>query len=328
MAGRSNLPAADWLVPRTGAPKPDPSASPTAAAAAAAFDTARHQHPAHSHVIQAFDRARLAGLASGAGRKLAIGCLGPSGSGKTTTMATFASSIALNRPPVRGRPAAPVVIVPIDNGCTNRRLWASVLEAHGDSPGKGTEESFRARAYNTMRLAGTEMLVLDESQHLVRSHATRDVTDSIKRMLDDGVVTLGLVGTEQARPLLTSNIQLSNRMLAPADIRPLDHKSKADFADFVAFVGSIDASVVSLGLLHEQTGMTEDNVIICLFAVSKGVVGVVVNLIRQALMHAVERGATRIEVYDLCRVTTEWAVATGVCASNPFTSMPTRKEAA
>lgn len=328
MAGPVTPPAADWLVPRTGGRSPTSAATPAAVAAAATFDKARHKHRAHQHVINAFDRARLAGLASGSGRKMAIACLGPSGSGKTTTMATFAATTALNRPAVGGRPAAPVVIVPIDNGCTNRRLWGAVLEAHGDSPGNGTEETFRARAYNTMARAGTEMLVFDEVQHLVRSDKARDVTDSIKRMLDDGVVTLGLVGTEQARPLLKRNIQLANRMLAPADINALNHRVATDVADFSAFVSRIDASIVSLGLLPHASMLSDQHVTTCLFAVSKGVVGIVVNLIRQALMHAIARGATSIEPFDLSQVTTEWAVATGVCPSNPFTSMPTRKDAA
>ena len=233
-------------------------------------------------------------------------------------MRTFARQTAAGRPQVGRHPAQPVVTVQVDNGCTNRRLWALVLEAHEDPPGKGTEETFRARAYATMRRAGTEMLILDEVQHLLRSPKARDVTDTIKRILDDGVVTLGLVGTEQARPLLTRNIQLSNRMLAPADINPLDHRLERDRRDFAAFVRQLDASIVSMDLMKEAGELDEANIVRCLFVISGGVVGVVVNLLRQALMHAVARGAERIEPYDLSQVTDAWAVATGVCAVNPF----------
>jgi len=309
---------ADWLTPKTGSAHPEDSAVGAAVQAAALFDTHRAPHPAHARVIAAFDQARLGGLASGDGRKMAISCLGPSGSGKTTAVRMFAQRTAAGRPPVGRHPAEPVVTLQVDNGCTNRRLWALVLEAHQDPPGKGTEETFRSRAYVTMRRAGTEMLIFDEVQHLLRSPNARDVTDTIKRILDDGVVTLGLVGTEQARPLLTRNIQLANRMLAPADIKPLDHRLKCDMQDFTAFVRKLDDAIVSLGIVQKRGNLDEANIIRCLFVISAGVVGVVVNLLRQAIMHAVARGAERIEPYDLSEVTTAWAVATGVCAMNPF----------
>lgn len=311
----------DWLTPKTGSAHPEDARVVAAVAAATKFDTHLVPHPAHARTIAAFDRARLAGIAAGDGRRMAISCLGPSGSGKTTAMRTFQRQTAAGRPPVGRHPAEPVVIIQVDNGCTNRRLWALVLEAHQDPPGKGTEETFRARAYATMRRAGTEMVIFDEVQHLLRSPNARDVTDTIKRILDDGVVTLGLVGTEQARPLLTRNIQLANRMLAPADLKPLDHRLDIDRKDFQAFVGQLDDAIINMNLMVERAGLDDQNIVRCLFVISGGVVGVVVNLLRQVLMHAVARGANRIEPYDLSQITDSWAIATGVCHVNPFRQM-------
>lgn len=306
------------LVPRTGARDPDPGRLAAAVTAGETFGTARVPHPAHLRTIAAFDRTRLIGLATGSGRKPLIAALGKSGSGKTTTMATFAAQTAAGRPDIDGQPARPVVIIPLDNGCTNRRLWGLVLEGHDDPPGRGTEETFRARAYVTMRRAGTEMLVFDEVQHLVRSPNARDVTDTIKRILDDGVVTLGIVGTDEALPLIQKNIQLANRMLAPAHIVPLDFTKDADRLDFGTFLAKLDAFVVSNDILPERSGLEDDRVIRCLFVVCQGVVGVAVNLIRQAVVHAVERGAKRIETYDMSAVVDAWAIPTGVCEANPF----------
>ncbi|GAA0732147.1 TniB family NTP-binding protein [Sphingomonas japonica] len=306
------------LVPRTGEREPLSEHTDAAIESGSRFDEARIVHPAHERVIGAFDQARRMGVASGDKRKMLIASLGASGSGKTTSMETFAARTAAGRPPVGKHPAKPVVIVQVDNGCTNRRLWALVLEGHDDPPGRGTEETFRTRAYATMRRAGTEMVIFDEAQHLLRSPSARDVTDTIKRILDDGVVTLGLVGTEAALPLIQKNIQLANRMLAPAPIKALDAKNEADRTDFKAFLRKLDDFIVGRGIVPEQSFLDDPRILRCLFVISAGVVGVAVNLIRQATVHAVSRGATRIEPYDLSRVTDDWAVPTGVCEDNPF----------
>lgn len=306
------------LVPRTGERDPLPEHTDAAINAGTVFDEARIVHPAHERVIRAFDQARRMGVASGDKRKKLIASLGASGSGKTTSMETFAARTAAGRPPIGKHPAKPVVIVQVDNGCTNRRLWALVLEGHDDPPGRGTEETFRTRAYATMRRAGTEMVIFDEAQHLVRSPSARDVTDTIKRILDDGVVTLGLVGTEAALPLIQKNIQLANRMHAPAPIKALDARNAADRGDFRDFLGKLDDFIVGRAILPERSNLDDPRILRCLFVISAGVVGVAVNLIRQAVVHAVSRGATRIEPYDLSKVTDDWAVPTNVCEENPF----------
>lgn len=306
------------LVPRTGTRDADTNLIGPAIAAGQLFGTVRIPHPAQERFIKAFDRARLMGVASGSARKFAIACLAPSGSGKTTGIETFASRAALNRPIVQGLPGAPVVHVPVDNGCTNRRLWALVLEAHYDPPGRGTEETFRSRAYVTMRRAGTEMVVFDEVQHLLRSPSARDVTDTIKRILDDGVVSLGLVGTLDALPLIQKNVQLANRMIAPASLAPLDARSAADRADFASFLLKLDNFMVANGIFTTASGLHDARIVRCLFVISNGVIGIAVNLLRQAVINAVERGACRIEPFDLSKVTENWALPTNVCAANPF----------
>ena len=311
---------ATWLMPTTGSPVvgDDGATRHRVVTAMVVFDAINVPAASHQAAHSALEQLRLMGLATPGQRKYALRCLGPSGSGKTTLARAFAASTALGRAPVCGRPAQPVVIVQLDANCTNKRLWGLVLEAHDDPPGKGTEETYRTRAYATMQRAGTELVIFDEVQHLLRSEKVRDVTDTIKRILDDKIVPLALMGTFAAKALLTRNIQLANRMIAPCDISPLNFKVTEDRQQFGEFVSALDESIVTAQVFDEMSELGSDRVASCLLTISKGVVGVAVNLVRHAVMNAVGRGATRIEPFDLSKVTNEWAIPAGICGSNPF----------
>ena len=64
--------------------------------------------------------------------------------------------------------------------------------------------------------------------------------------------------------------------------------------------------------------LDDDRTLRCLFVISDGLIGRVVNLIRAALDIAVRRGAATIEICDLSMATRVWAMEQDICAFDPF----------
>lgn len=305
----------DELNPATG----DPANVPSAMAVGrirASYRAIYIRSPAHRRVHLAFDRLRALGAATPGMPQRAVRNSAHSGSGKTANAEAFVAHA--NKGAAKG--TIPVLYVELDKASTVKRLWASVNEKAGDEySDQGSEDMLRRRAFKLLREKRVELLIIDEAQHLsYRSSSRNDVTDSLKKALDDGVVPIALVGNEELAPLLSQNIQLSNRMDPPCDLVPLDVRVPHERNEFIGFVRRLDDAMLAKGIVSEKAGLDEVRTLGCLYAVSSGIIGRVVNLVEQALVHALERGATRVELFDLAVATDRWAIAQKVVDYNPF----------
>jgi hypothetical protein len=272
--------------------------------------------PSHRRVHLAFDRLRALGKATPGMPQRSVRNGADSASGKSANSVTYEKNANANAE----EGTIPVLYVELDKACTVKRLWASVNEAAGDEySDQGSEDMLRRRAFKLLREKQVELLIIDEAQHLsYRSSSRNDVTDSLKKALDDGVVPIAFVGNQDLIPLLSQNIQLSNRMDPPCDLSPLNVRVDRDRREFMGFVERLDDAMVAQGIVSEKANLTEVRTLGCLYAVSSGIIGRVVNLVEQALVNALERGATRIELFDLAVATDRWAVAQKVIDYNPF----------
>jgi hypothetical protein len=272
--------------------------------------------PAHRRVHLAFDRLRALGAATRGMPQRAVRNSAHSGSGKTANAETYEAHANAGAP----EGTIPVLYVELDKASTVKRLWASVNEKAGDEySDQGSEDMLRRRAFKLLREKRVELLIVDEAQHLsYRSSARNDVTDSLKKALDDGVVPIALVGNEELAPLLSQNVQLSNRMDPPCDLTPLNVREPHDRSEFMGFVRRLDEAMLAKGIVSEVARLDEVRMLGCLYAVSSGIIGRVFNLVEQALVHALERGATRVELHDLAVATDRWAIAQKVVDYNPF----------
>lgn len=318
---RSPVFTAEQLQPQTGLPTEEFSSERLALQATAMrrFDQIYIPNPSHKQVMIALEQARQLGRASPGQRKLGVRNLAPSGSGKTSAFLAYQRWHRRIHGVADG--THPIILIPLDRACTTRRLWTAVLDYFGDQfyTPRDTEDTLRKRSYACFERFGTELLGIDEVQHLAfRSTERNDVTDSIKRVLDDGVVSVALFGTDQARAMLMGNAQLANRMLPPCDIRPLSPASPQEVADFRGFTKRLDAAIVTNGLMSRAMGLDDPEVVACLFQISDGIIGRVVNLVRVALQIAFMRSAERVELCDLSAATDRWAVDQGLTPINPF----------
>jgi DNA transposition AAA+ family ATPase len=320
---RTSFTKEDFL-PKTGSPWPDDSSDMLAAEATvlACFDGIYIVNHRHLPVFVALEQLRQLGIAQPGQRKRALRVLAPSGAGKTTTVMAYAAKVEERLPEDERAWRRPVVILPIHPKIKVKGWWSALLQVLGEqiSRPRDTEETLRLRASEAIARSGVELLVIDEAQHLaVTTKMIGEVTDRMKRFLDDGVVPVVFVGTSDAKEMLQSNLQLVNRMLPPADIVSLRSENTKDRRELEHFLKRLDAEIVARKLMAEPAGLDETLVAACLMQIAGGNLGRIVNLLRLALGRAYRRQASRIEPVDLQAATALWAVGQGVITKNPFT---------
>lgn len=116
--------------------------------------------------------------------------IAPSGSGKSTSVRMYVESVVA-REALREEQRT-VVHVTLSSKASTKRLGSDILDEFGDPDFEvGTAEQLLRRAYNALEVAETDVLVLDELQHLINadtgSVTAWSVTETIKRMLITGV---------------------------------------------------------------------------------------------------------------------------------------------
>ncbi|UYY57999.1 TniB family NTP-binding protein [Sphingomonas sp. S2-65] len=272
-------------------------------------------NPNHAPVLRALDEIVSLGRP---GSCYAVRNSAASFAGKSAAADEYARVIARRKTfPAEARP---VVRVELEQACTSRRFWTSILDAYDDGyTSKKDEVALRRSAYDAFEEHGTVLLIIDEVQHAgYRSSGNSAATDVIKRFINDGRVGLGLFGNEEAGKILPSNNQLSHRLRPPCDIKPLRLDDTASQATFSKFLGKYDQQLTGKKLFAETSNLTDPRVMACLMSISSGYLGRVVALLREAARHAFLRSAARIEVCDLSHATSTWAVEQKLAASDPF----------
>lgn len=313
------IPTSGVMLPETGSAieRDGTAVALEVATAVAIYNSIYVNNPTHRAAVQAIVQVNALGLNPQAGlRAFALLVTGPSAAGKTAAVKKacnlLRSSSAIDT----------TLYVAIDVGATNRRIWSAILEALGDTfLERSSEENLRRRAYARLQSKGKTLVVFDEVQHLIRSSSTRDATDVFKRLLDDGIVSLVLVGTEAARRMFRANPQIGNRMIAPCNLDALSQTSDADIALFCCFLQRLDAAIAAAKLTQGCSNLYDNDIAFAIMNVSNGILGRAVNLIREALGVMVRREGTRIEMYDLYRATDRWAIPMNLAQTNPFLRM-------
>jgi hypothetical protein len=212
------------------------------------------------------------------------------------------------------------VLIALERATTAKKLMMSILDYFGDNySSSGNEQVLKKRAKACFERFGTVLLIIDEVQHLnARRTEQSDVTDSLKRLLDDGVVPIVFLGTDDAREMFTRNLQLSGRLIAPCDFDKLSLVSPRDRGLLAGYATLLDQAIVDKKVMPERAGLDDPWILGCLHAITDGVIGRVSRLVAIALEIALQRDATRVEVYDLALAVDRWAIPNAFVSTNPF----------
>lgn len=274
------------------------------------------QNPNHTPVFKGLDMVLSLGVKGV--YQTGIRNAAPSFAGKSASADEFARIVSRRGTyPVDTRP---IVRVELEQACTSKRFWSTILQRFGDGfAASKDEEGLRRSTYDAFERHGTKLLVIDEVQHAgYRSKGSSAPTDVIKRFISDAQVGVGLFGNEEALELLQSNNQLSHRLQEPCDIKPLDIADPSSQPRFAKFLAAYDDALVKKKLFAPSPCLRDERVVLCLMVISKGFLGRVVTLLQIAGRRAFLRGASWIELCDFSHATTSWAVEQRLTPTDPF----------
>lgn len=244
--------------------------------------------------------------------------------GKSRMFEAYKEELAATRRR-RGLPLKPhqVLIIGLEKSSTLKGVFQSILIQLDDPHWHhGTEMLLKQRLREFMVKLEVELLVIDEVQHLRQGGGkVVDVTDAIKRFLDDGIVPCVLVGNEDSKPFFERNKQLASRLGVPLDLSPLDPRVSRQATLFKSFCSRLDRSMADRGITRAPSGLGEPVALKALFAASGGHIGRVVRVVEAALEHATQREAERIELYDLWFAIDTFAIPQAYLSHNPLDEM-------
>ncbi|TDK39253.1 hypothetical protein E2F50_03780 [Rhizobium deserti] len=269
----------------------------------------------------------------------------PSQAGKSTTVRHYIETVVVDDaiaqglfPPTMDRQTIAarqklVLHVTLSAKATIKTLASDILTAIGDPYAvTGTADNLLKRVYDNLRRCGTELVFIDEIQHLSHrlareSGTTTDrsglresleVTDTLKNMMIKGVVPMMFVGIPEARHFIFNEEQLAQRCLKELQFDPANFSKEGERNDFIAFVGKLGLKLKQEGLFAEASDFVAGDIPYRLHEISHGYMGAACNLVCEACIIALAEGASCVTRDHLSEATDSWAIPRRVVTSNPF----------
>lgn len=203
----------------------------------------RHQFINTPQARRAFDRLgeiHQDALRARTSRGLMV--LGPSGSGKTTALKQYMNTAfpTLSAPGKFRR----ALRVEIPSSPSKKSLAMAILQAFEDplaTTSSHSAEKKVARVVTLLKNLQTEVLILDEAQHLVdyKRNTDYEAADWIKSLMNESDVTVVLVGLKRAQQLLWANEQLRRRFCAVVDFERFCLETQENQKEFATLIHSI-----------------------------------------------------------------------------------------
>ena len=238
--------------------------------------------------------------------------------GKTKTLEQYIERLKREMA-LAGLPAHPfaVMYIGLEVSTTIKMLCKRLLKNLGDPHWQvGNADDLRIRLHELMIERGVQLLIVDEVQHLNKpSNDRSDVTDELKRLLDNGTVPLVLVGDDTSLPFFQRNTALAGRLGAPLELSPLGKATARLFKDFCQ---KLDLAMVEAKVFHEPADLASNRMLRGLIKASGGHIGRVCRIIEAAVEHAALRDATRVEPFDVSHAIDSVAVVAKWVLRNPL----------
>lgn len=263
------------------------------------------------------DQLRLIGLETKGRQQLAMSIFEPTACGKST----FADHYALMINDAADPGSLPVIHARLGTSGDVCALYQSILRAAkgGFTDGRKDEESLRKRVLALFEERGTQLVILDESQHSENNTAFgNSIRSEVKLLLDGGHVPFVLLGTEEAIPILGKDPELAGRMMSPCRLGRLNAADDEDLDLWRGFLRAVEQEMVAKKLVRAAFGLDDLKVAEKLCNVCNGAIGHVMRLIMMALRNSCLRGADQIDEGDLHIATQEWSISLGLAHQNPF----------
>lgn len=289
------------------------------------FDAIYLPYPRHKLMQVSIDRVMRHGMKAKGSAMRGLRVSGPTGSGKTTGIEQYVIHLLERGEFPKG--SNPVLYIRLRKKTTVTKVLRSIVRKFGDRHSTcRDEEELNEQVRNCIERAGIKLIVLDECQHLKNlSNDSMEVTDQFKVFLDDSIVPVVFVGTNDADPMFAANPELCGRLGSPIDLKPLEWNDGDDMACFTEFMRRLDEEMVKRDLVDRTSGLDSHYNVACLYLASGGVIGMAYRIVREALLIAIARDAEFVEHYDLALATKRWAIENKITKANPFTRADLRQ---
>jgi hypothetical protein len=310
------------------------------------FQQLRIRHPRIAEVTKKFNSARKTKRLAPYTPKRYVEFFAESHTGKSTAVQTYLEDVVVPEVIAEGLFPADmpkeliamqqtrVIHVTLTEKATRKSLYSDILRRLGDDRAEhGDHTILRKRVTSFLGDKSVELLILDEIQHLsvgmvrqVEGRRTRglqtqgtDVSDALKKIMIDGLVPIVFVGVPEAKVHFSVDEQLGNRELDKIDFSPIRWTVKEERDLFVDYCAETGVLIEHHGLLPEISDFVSDGIPACLWAASRGRIGLASRICEEAVFHASDRGAQRVEFEDFERAVDTRAIPNGFCLYNPFT---------
>lgn len=238
--------------------------------------------------------------------------------GKSKTLEQYIERLS-RETALAGLPANPfaVMYIGLEVSTTIKMLCKRLLKKLGDPHWEmGNADDLRLRMHEFMIERDVQLLIVDEVQHLNKqSNERSDVTDELKRLLDNGTVPLVLVGDETSLPFFERNTALAGRLGAPLELSPLGMATAKLFKEFCR---NLDLAMVEADVFPEPANLASNRMLRGLIKASGGHIGRVCRIIEAAVEHAALRDATCVEPFDVSCAIENMAMVAKWVDRNPF----------
>jgi len=218
---------------------------------------------------------------------------GDTGLGKTTICDEYVSRFPMKQD---GKGTfLPVLYVRTPTSPTMKSLTTKLLDAFNDPAAfTGTFLEQRLRLRNMIRACGTQLVILDELQHMIDPEKKRilhNASNFLKELIDElEVPTIG-VGLSTSEPVLISNLQLGRRISQREELTPFKWSEKGDQKEFRRLLMTIDAQLP----LKKTSELATEEMAHRIYHATGGVMDHIMKLVRHSAQVAVEKDMDHID---------------------------------
>lgn len=222
---------------------------------------------------------------------------GVSGAGKSSLIQDFLNA----HPKVKGGEVdrTPVLVASLPSSASRKDAASKLLQELGDPRAfRGPLNQLTHRLLEYLQLCGVEMVVLDEFQHLIDSDSQKVLSktaDWIKELVNESNIPFALVGMPEAVRIFDANPQLSRRFTRRILIERFGWAPGMSSSDLAMLLNMLDEGLpfpMKAGLDHPET-------VKWFHHHTEGILGRIMNIVREAAHFAIDKGADRIGKDDL-----------------------------
>lgn len=218
------------------------------------------------------------------------------------------------------------LIVPILNVMTPSKptvkgMVEHMLQKMGDPRfDRGTEIAKTIRLKRLMSNAGTIQIVLDEFQHFYDKGlrgVMHHMADWLKILVSDTKVALLVSGLPSCMAVLEQNEQLAGRFFAPVVMPRFDWQNTQHREEFIGILGAFQDSI---GLHFDIPRLDHEEVAFRCYCASGGLMGYLINFLRQAVWNAIDANKKIITLDDLmvAHIASVWSSEETPNSLSPF----------